>query len=125
MLLKTARELLAEQVPARRVRSALESLRAQLPVGRPLSAVHISALGDRILVRDDESIWDPDSGQLQIDFVVADHAERAEPVASRALDQARGEPMTADDLYNTALDLEAVAADRAVERKGQFRKRRR
>ena len=119
VLLRTARELLAEHVPARRVRSALESLRTQLPVGRPLSAVHISAVGDRVLVRDEETIWDPDSGQVQMDFAVAEVADRAEPLARRALDQARGQEMAADDWYNTALDLETVATDRAVEAYGR------
>lgn len=115
VLLRTARQLLAEHVPPRRVRSALESLRAQLPVGRPLSAVHISARGNRVLVRDDETIWDPDSGQLQMDFAAADLAERPKPVATRALDGAHDQTTTADDWYNTALDLEGVAAARAVE----------
>lgn len=116
VLLRTARELLDEDVPARRVKSALEALREQLPVGRPLSAVHISAAGDRVLVRDESSVWDPDSGQLQIDFAVSDVAERAEPVARRALEEATPDSaMTADAWYNTALDLEAVATDRAVD----------
>ena len=115
VLLRTARELLDEDVPARRVKSALESLRAQLPVGRPLSAVHISAAGDRVLVRDEDTVWEPDSGQLQIDFAVADVAQRAEPVARRALQEPTPDgEMSADDWYNTALDLEAVATDQAI-----------
>jgi DNA-binding transcriptional MerR regulator len=123
VLLRAARELLDAEVPARRVRVALEALRQQLPVGRPLSAVHISASGDRILVRDDDSVWEPDSGQLQMDFAVAEVAQRAAPVARRALAEAIKAPDsaehddaggTADDWYNTALDLEAVAVDGAV-----------
>ena len=117
VLLRTARELLDGDVPARRVKSALESLREQLPVGRPLSAVHISALGDRVLVRDADTVWEPDSGQIQLDFAVADLAERAEPIARRAFERSEEEQeeMEADDWYNTGLDLEAVAPDRAKE----------
>jgi tetratricopeptide (TPR) repeat protein len=97
------------------VRAALEALRTQLPVGRPLSAVHISALGDRVLVRDDDAVWEPDSGQLTIDFAVADVAEAAEPVARRAMANPADAPdMSADDWYDTGLDLEAVAADSAI-----------
>ena len=129
VLLRAARELLDSEVSARRVKAAIEALRAQLPVGRPLSAVHISAYGDRVLVRDEDSVWEPDSGQLQMDFAVADVAERAAPVARRALSDAqrsRAESLdadgagadpeghTADDWYNTALDLEAVAVAEAV-----------
>jgi tetratricopeptide (TPR) repeat protein len=114
VLLRTARELLDAHVPSRRVRSALEALRVQLPVGRPLSAVHISALGDRVFVRDDDAVWEPDSGQLRIDFAVAEIAERAEPIARRALAEPQGEdPATADEWYDAALDLEAVAVDAA------------
>ena len=44
-------------------------------MGRPLSAVRVSALGEQILVKDDDTVWDPNSGQLQIDFDVADVAD--------------------------------------------------
>jgi len=120
VLLRAARELLDSEVPARKVKAALESLRSQLPTGRPLSAVHISAAGDRVLVRDDDQVWEPDSGQLQMDFAVAEVAERAAPVARRALAETVPEPEAADDdsgaddWYNTAVDLEAVAVDEAL-----------
>lgn len=114
VLLRTARELLEADVPARRVRSALQALREQLPVGRPLSAVHISALGDRVFVRDASTVWEPDSGQLLIDFAVAEVAERAEPIARRAAAEPEtGDTMTADEWYDAALDLEAVSAEGA------------
>lgn len=115
VLLRTARDLLTQDVPARRVREALEALREQLPVGRPLSAVHVSAVGDRILVQDDDAVWEPSSGQLQIDFDVVDVAETAAPVARRALEaRADEDSMSADDWFNTALDLEAVTSDEAI-----------
>jgi len=115
VLLRAARELLDARVPARRVRAALEALREQLPVGRPLSAVHISASGDRILVRDDSTVWEPASGQLRIDFAVAEVAEAAEPVARRVMaDTSDDRTMSADDWYDTALDLEAVSPESAM-----------
>jgi len=115
VLLRAAKELLDAEVPTRRVREALESLREQLPVGRPLSAVHISAIGDRVLVRDGDAVWEPDSGQLRIDFAVADVAEAAEPFARRAMaDERDADDMTADQWYDAALDLEAVAAESAM-----------
>jgi tetratricopeptide (TPR) repeat protein len=120
VLLRTARALLDADVPARRIRLALEALRDQLPVGRPLSAVRISAVGDRVLVQDESGAWEPDSGQLHIDFAVSELAEAAVPVARRALAERRGdEGMTADDWYDSALDLEAVSAEEAI---GAYRK---
>ena len=115
VLLRTARDLLAQDVPARRVSEALEALREQLPVGRPLSAVHVSAVGDQILVQEEDSIWDPNSGQLQIDFDGTNVAKQTEPVARRALEaHTNQESMSADDWFNTALDLEAVTSDEAI-----------
>lgn len=115
VLLRTARELLDADVPPRKVGAALEALREQLPAGRPLSAVTISAVGDRVLVRDDDALWEPDSGQLTMDFAVAEVAEAAAPIASRALEQeGRDDGMTADDWYDSAVDLEAVSPDEAI-----------
>jgi tetratricopeptide (TPR) repeat protein len=116
VLLRAARELLDAEVPARRVRQALKGLRDQLPTGRPLSAVNISAVGDRVLVRDAGAVWDPDSGQLQMDFSVSEVASLAEPVARRALrERSESAELAAEDWYNTGVDLEAVAPDRAKE----------
>jgi len=115
VLLRTARELLDGNLSPRTVKRALEALRAQLPMGRPLTAVRISAQGDRVLVRDDETTWEPDSGQIQMDFPVAEIARRAEPIARRALDQPIDPTMTADEWFDAGIDLEAVAPDRAGE----------
>ena len=119
VLLRTARELLDGDVPARKVKSALESLRAQLPVGRPLSAVHISAVGDHVLARDADTVWEPDSGQIQLDFAVSEVAEPAAPVARRGLELVRGEagddPRSADHWYDAAVDLEAVDPEEAMQ----------
>lgn len=120
VLLRAAAELLDADVSARRVTRALEALRRQLPTGRPLSAVTISAVGDRVLVRDEETVWEPDSGQLRMDFAVAEVAAATLPVARRALDEdGRGEGMTADDWYDAAVDLEAVSAEDAI---GSYRR---
>ena len=122
VLLRTARELLDSEVPARRVKAALEALRQQLPMGRPLSAVHISTSGDRILVRDDERVWEPDSGQLQMDLAALMEADAApvQPNARPDIDSAGREGRTespsasADDWYDAALDLETSTLDEAV-----------
>ncbi len=68
VLLRTARALLAAEVPARRVRAALRQLRAKLPEGRPLSGLSIEALGGTVVVRDGHVVWQPESGQALFDF---------------------------------------------------------
>lgn len=118
--LRTARELADADVPARKVRSALDALRSQLPVGRPLSAVTLSSLGSRVLVRDDDAVWEPDSGQLLIDLPDAPTAPRGPVPETTALqpDAVEEEP-TADDWYDAALDHEATDVDAAVEAYGR------
>ena len=114
MLLRAARELLDRRVPTRRVREALEALRAQLPEGRPLSGVRISVAGGRVVVHDADTVWEPDSGQLTLDFSVSEVASLAAPVASRGLDRPGGPAdASADDWFDTGLDLEAVSSREA------------
>ena len=115
MLLRTAKGLAASRVPARRIRRALRLLRRQLPAGRPLSAVRISADGERVVVRDGAAAWNPESGQLQLDFAVADLASRAAPLARQAARAARiaAEPLDADEWYDLGFDLEAVDLEEA------------
>lgn len=116
VLLRTARELLAADVPARRVRASLEALRDQLPSGRPLSAVTISSVGDRVLVRDEDTTWEPDSGQLLMDFSVSEVARATAPVARRALARSDGDTsLVADDWFDAGVDLEAVGPAEAMQ----------
>lgn len=116
ILLRTTRELMAARVDPRKIRRALRRLREQLPVGRPLSAVHVTAEGDHVVVRDRDTIWDPESEQVVFQFPVAELATKLEPIALRAVEE-RTQPdrMTADDWYNLGFDLEAVTPDQAQE----------
>jgi tetratricopeptide (TPR) repeat protein len=68
VLLRSAKALAEERIPARRVRRALRRLRKQLPQDRSLSEIRIVAENGRIVVRDGASIWNPESGQLQLEF---------------------------------------------------------
>ena len=113
-LLRTVRELLSHDVPTRKVRSALEALREQLPAGRPLSAVHISAVGDQVLVRDADATWHPDSGQMELDFTAQAPTEETASLATRRLSRADVEvERTADDWYDAAVELEATSLEAA------------
>lgn len=115
VLLRAARALLDAGIPMRRVRHSLETLKAQLPHGRSLSQVRITADGDRVVVRDDGARWQPDSGQLVMDFDVSDLAAQVAPLtvgATEAL-QNGAASLTADEWFELALELEAVAPDEA------------
>lgn len=110
VLLRAVRDLLGSEVPARAIRRALEKLREQLPEGRPLSAVHIAADGDRVVVREAGSTWEPESQQMVLDFSVAELAARAAPYAIAAAEErARNVELDADGWFDLGYDLEAVA----------------
>lgn len=127
-VLRSARELLKADVPPRRVKQALKKLREQLPGGRALSAVHLSASGSRVLVRDEGRVWDPGSGQMVMDLEAADDSPEppaaspsAEPVAPAADARASVAPPspTAEDWYDTGIDLEGSDPRRAGEAYGR------
>src|ERR671921_1050003 len=80
VLLRTARELAHARVPPRRIRTALCDLARQLPSGRSLSEIRILADGEGVVVHDGGSAWNPESGQLHIDFAAT--SERS-PAARR------------------------------------------
>ena len=114
VLLRAAKGLAAARIPQRRITLALRRLRQQLPAGRPLSAVRITAEGDRIVVQDGASAWSPETDQMLLDFHVADLATRAAPLARRAAQAARDaegsgdRELSADEWYDLGFDLEAV-----------------
>jgi len=134
-LLREARALLDGSLPARRVRATLRALRAQLPPGASLSALRMAVRSGRVLVRDAERVWEPDSGQMFFDFWMGDvpaTADTAETdgggtavLALAAATSRRGHTdddapvpgespklhgRTADEWYDAALDLEATCA---------------
>jgi len=67
-LLRSAKTLAEARIPSRRIRRALRRLRKQLPPNHSLTEIRIVAENGRIVVRDGDSIWNPDSGQFQLEF---------------------------------------------------------
>ncbi len=68
VLLRTAKSLLAAHIPRRRIGAVLQRLHVQLPQGRPLTGVRISAQGGTVVARDGGDAWQPESGQTLLDF---------------------------------------------------------
>jgi tetratricopeptide (TPR) repeat protein len=111
VLLRAAKALSEARIAPRRIRRALRTLLGQLPVGRSLSGLRIASEGHRIVVRDGSESWNPESGQLLLDFHVAELADRAAPTARRLARRARraDEPLTAEQWYALGIDLESAA----------------
>ena len=68
LLLRTAEGLVAERIAPRRVLRALRKLRERVPESRPLTELQLRADGDRVVVRDGASRWQPESGQVLLSF---------------------------------------------------------
>jgi tetratricopeptide (TPR) repeat protein len=116
VLLRTAKALVDSQVPPRRVRAALRRLRDRLPVGRPLSSLHISARDGLLVVRDGTRTLEAD-GQALFDFDTAPLGEAIAPIVLRAK-EVRTE-RSADEWFAWGCEVEIAdpgAAREAYER---------
>jgi tetratricopeptide (TPR) repeat protein len=120
VLLRTAKALGEAHIPSRRIRRALRRLTRQLPRGRSLSEIRIVAENGRVVVRDGLTAWNPESGQLQLDFHVAKLASKVTPLARKAARESLADDShSADHWYHLGIDLEAGApaeARKAYER---------
>lgn len=115
ILLRTAGELTAANIPSRKVRRVLHRLRDQLPEGKTLTGVRITADGERVVVRDGGVVWNPESGQSLFDFAVADLAAAAAPLIHRNAADARerSHELSAEDWYELGCELEMSSAAEA------------
>ena len=72
MLLRTAFALQEASIPPRKILRSLSKLKADLPAELPLTGLRITAVGADVAVRDRSGQWHADSGQLLMDFEVAE-----------------------------------------------------
>jgi tetratricopeptide (TPR) repeat protein len=117
IVLRTARALLDARVPAKRIRRSLEVLRRELPASMPLSGLAISAVGDRVVVRDGEMRWQADSGQylLGLDVTLEDGVLQVVEHKPPAAPAQQPAPEAARDWFAEGLTLENTDPDAAVE----------
>ena len=108
VILRVAKELVEARIPPQQVSRSLARLRRQLPRGKPLTAVRIAAQGERVVVREGDEVWEPESGQLRLDFEVRELVEKVAPLVDRRAAAAeRGDaPMEAEDWFELACELE-------------------
>ena len=117
ILLRTAKGLLAAKVPRRRIRLALQKLQQQLPEGKPLTGVRITAQDHQVVVRDGHELWDPASGQILMDFDVAELQRKAATLVPVTDSRARKkkEPSTAETWFEQGVELEEEDPDGAID----------
>lgn len=114
VFLRTAHGLTEARLPPRRIRRAFSRLREQLPEGRPLTGVRITADGSRIVVEDGARRWQPESGQILLDFEAEEISREILP-ASSASNESKGEPeFSAEEWFEYASELEATSPAQAM-----------
>ncbi len=71
IVLRTLRSLRAAKIPTQKINRTLREIRESLPGELPLSGLSIVAVGDRIVVREGQSLRESDTGQytLALEFV--------------------------------------------------------
>jgi tetratricopeptide (TPR) repeat protein len=112
IVLRTAGSLRAAKIPAQRINRTLREIRDSLPGELPLSGLSITAIGDRIVVREGQALRESDSGQYTLaldvidqggDLVVIDRRDPSAPAGDGA--PATG-PVAGLADFETALALE-------------------
>lgn len=128
VVLRAARELVDQQVPAAQVREALASLAKALPEDAHLAGVRVFADGRRVAVRDDAGSFDATTGQGILDFAVAPLAEAvaelpgtsaagtsdARAAFEEGLAHETSDPVAACRAYGRALELDPDHVDAYV-----------
>ncbi len=115
VLLRTAKGLADAKVPLRRILRSLRALAEQLPANRPLSAVRVQIDGNRVIVRDSNSSWEPESGQTVLDFTIRELGEKVAPIARDSVRQALRAAASTEDLFQAALESEQIGSNTDAE----------
>ncbi len=99
---------------SRKAYRVLLKLQSELSQVKSLAAVRIFADGNNVVVREDNGVWDAETGQGQLDFTVRELADNVATLAQRNLIVLReSDGLDSDEWYNLGLDLEEVDPDRA------------
>src|SRR6185295_6760276 len=130
VLLRTAKSLSSSNVPSARIRKALQRLRDQIPEDRPLTGVSLATDGDKLVARDGETRWQPESGQVLMDLGGPALAAVPEPAAESEMTPLSASPdaeaeaeaapedddggLSADEWYELGCELEEAEPQRAV-----------
>ncbi|HEX3948925.1 MAG TPA: tetratricopeptide repeat protein [Steroidobacteraceae bacterium] len=117
VVLRTASALRAAKISPQRINKTLQELRSALPEGSALNRVSLTALGNRIAVREGQSLRESESGQYHLAFEIIEEkgrlhvitkqeviAKRQAAASGRSARMAAG--ISAEDHYARALSLE-------------------
>jgi len=104
LMLRTASALRSAKISANRINRTLQTLRATLPAGAALNQRSLSAIGDRIAIREGKMLWESDSGQYVLALDVGEEKGGLHVIPRR--DASPSPAGSADEYYTKAFELE-------------------
>ncbi len=114
IILRTAKELLNAGVGRSQINKTLYQLKSRLPTSRTLSSLRITGDAGDVVIREDDQMYNPESGQIHFNFTIADLAGTVAPLAKKAVEDAEvSEHLSSDDWFDLGVDLEAVSPEDA------------
>lgn len=111
IVLRAARALMDANVSRRKINRALKDLRENLPEELPLSGLSISAIGDRVVVRDGQAHWQVDDGQYLLGLDVSIQGGELRVIEST---ESAAEASDQEDWFNKAIELEETDPQAAL-----------
>ena len=111
VLLRSTKALERQNLGVRCTWRALRAARAILPDSRPLSSVRVVAAADRLLVRENNTAWDPESGQTLFEFATDDRERPPRPVSDATAGAGIVPTDTAEYWFERGLRFDRVEAN--------------
>ena len=122
IVLRTLRSLRAAKIPTQKINRTLREIRESLPGELPLSGLSIVAVGDRIVVREGQSLRESDTGQYTLALEFVDQGGELLMIDKRTNDRtsaaeenvANAASGAIEDDFERALALEESDAEGAI-----------
>jgi tetratricopeptide (TPR) repeat protein len=104
VVLRTASALRAAKISPQRINKTLQELRSALPADSTLNQVSLTALGNRIAIREGTTLRESDSGQYALALEIIEEQGRLHVISRQDAPAAPG--TSAEEQYAKALALE-------------------
>jgi tetratricopeptide (TPR) repeat protein len=104
VVLRTASALRAAKISPQRINKTLQELRSALPADSTLNQVSLTALGNRIAIREGATLRESDSGQYALALEIVEEKGRLHVITRQDAPAAPG--TSAEEQYSKALILE-------------------
>ncbi|MDP9087984.1 MAG: tetratricopeptide repeat protein [Pseudomonadota bacterium] len=109
VVLRTASALRAAKISSQRINKTLHELRSALPADSALNQLSLTALGNRIAIREGRTLRESDSGQYALALEIVEEKGRLHVIARQEAASIKGAAApgpSAEELYADALMLE-------------------